>query len=225
MGMASTTSDSEKAEPLLSDTGSTDFLQFQPRPLLKRVFEWLKDRKFTLTFLVGAWIAIFVSASENVSHFTWQSWWTLGLTATALFFLMNNEPPDIVLLTLTVTLRLSGVVTDDQAFSGFRSDGIIAIGALFVVAKCLETSGAIEWMMAHFLWRTNSTGLQLIANFSTKLETLMICSRVNSIIPTIVPYMCRFTRIPHPCQHEQSFSCACRWRSSRAWSTTLPSSP
>jgi di/tricarboxylate transporter len=145
----------DKSEPLLS---SSERKPPAPVRIGHQIIRWISCRKWSVSFLIGTWMTILYSARIDVTGFSWQSWWTLGLTGTALFFLINNQPPDLVLLSVTVLLRLSGVVTDEQAFSGFHSDGILAIGALFAVAKSLETSGAIEWCMAFFLFRTNSIG-------------------------------------------------------------------
>ncbi len=151
-------SSQERNQPLLPEfEHGCDQLSSQNK-LRTKILRWIILRKWSVMFLAGTWGVILFSAQFDVSDFTWQSWWTLGLTGSALFFLINDQPPDLVLLSVTILLRLSGVLTDEQAFSGFHSDGIIAIGALFVVAKSLETSGAIEWLMAHFLYRTESTG-------------------------------------------------------------------
>ena len=147
----------ERNEPLL---GSDNLVQpiLSSESALLSIFHFIRDRKWSFMFLVLTWCSIIFGSQFDVEGFTWQSWWALGLTGSALFCLINDQPPDLVLLTVTILLRLSGVVTDAEAFSGFHSDGIIAIGALFIVAKSLENSGVIEWFMAFFLTRTDSTG-------------------------------------------------------------------
>ena len=171
------------------------------------IARWWFARKWSGLFLVGTWLTILFLAPFDTSDFTWKSWWALGLTGTAMFFLINDQPPDLVLLSVTVLLRLSSVTTDEQAFSGFHSDGILAIGALFVVAKSLETSGAIEWLMSYFLFRTKSTGALDPHDKRISIERWAQTSRA------------------HRRQSGRSCSCVFPWRWSQASSTTRPWSP
>ena len=69
---------------------------------------------------------------------------------------------DVVMLSVTVMLRLLGVITEEQAWRGFSSPGVLAIGVLFVVAKCLEEAGTIELLAGCFLGRTSSPLLAIL---------------------------------------------------------------
>jgi hypothetical protein len=97
-----------------------------------------------------------------VEAFSWQSWATIALTLEALLLMAHNLPPDLVMLSVTVALRLLGIITEEQAWAGFSSPGILAIGVLFVVAKCLEQAGTIELLAGVFLGRTSSPTLALL---------------------------------------------------------------
>lgn len=72
------------------------------------------------------------------------------------------EQTDVVMLSVTVMLRLLGVITEEQAWRGFSSPGVLAIGVLFVVAKCLEEAGTIELLAGCFLGRTSSPLLAIL---------------------------------------------------------------
>ena len=57
------------------------------------------------------------------------------------------------MLAFTVLLVLSNVVSDAQAWAGFSSTSVLSIGALFVVARALEETRAIERILLPILGR------------------------------------------------------------------------
>ncbi len=73
-----------------------------------------------------------MAAVQNaVSDLTWQSWFTIALVFGGLVCMVNDSPPDVVLLAINLTLRVFNIITEEQAWSGFRSEGLLAIGVLF----------------------------------------------------------------------------------------------
>ena len=81
-------------------------------------------------------VCVLASYYSVVDAFTWQSWVTIVLTLEALLLMANDLPPDIILLAVMMMLRLLGIITEEKAWRGFASNGVLAIGVLFVVAKC-----------------------------------------------------------------------------------------
>lgn len=72
------------------------------------------------------------------SALTWESWLTVAVTVIALIAMASNSPPDVTLLAATVILRVFGIITSEQAWSGFSSQGVIAVGVLFIVAAAVQ---------------------------------------------------------------------------------------
>jgi di/tricarboxylate transporter len=67
---------------------------------------------------------------------------TLFILAAAIaLFVTGRLPLDVVALLLLLTLVLSGLLTPSEAFSGFASSAVIAVGAIFVVSAGLFQSG------------------------------------------------------------------------------------
>ncbi len=74
-----------------------------------------------------------------------QFWWTLAvLGAMAAALLSDVARPEIVFVTATGLLLLTGIVTPQEAFAGFSNSAVIAVGALFVVAAGIEETGALS---------------------------------------------------------------------------------
>lgn len=82
---------------------------------------------------------------------TWQSYWAVALFAVALLLMANNLPSDLVMLGFTVILGVSGTITRSQAWRGFSEPAVLVIGALFVLARCLEETKAVEMFILPML--------------------------------------------------------------------------
>ncbi|EKX42783.1 hypothetical protein GUITHDRAFT_111152 [Guillardia theta CCMP2712] len=140
----------------ISDRGKYSELDSQPgiQDHLSSFFA-----KFPLSIVCFVCTSVVCAAAnffDAVPEFNWQSWLTICVTIGALLLMANNCPPELVMLAVTIILRLFNVINDDQAWSGFHSQGILAIGVLLVVVKCLEEAGTIEMVVGNFLGRTSN---------------------------------------------------------------------
>lgn len=71
----------------------------------------------------------------------------IGTTLAALFLILSNRVrPDLVALLVLLTLALTGVVTPDQALSGFSRSAVITIISLFILTRGLEDTGVVQWV-------------------------------------------------------------------------------
>ncbi|MCO5333972.1 MAG: SLC13 family permease [Pyrinomonadaceae bacterium] len=59
-------------------------------------------------------------------------------------FLSGRLPADLVALLVVVALGLTGVLTTQEAFSGFSRSAVITIIAIFVLTEALERTGVTE---------------------------------------------------------------------------------
>ncbi|MDY7025500.1 MAG: SLC13 family permease, partial [Pseudomonadota bacterium] len=88
----------------------------------------------------------------------WQAWFALAVTVTTIILLVFSKiRTSVVLMGSLTTLLVSGVLTGPEAFSGFSNPGVITIGALFVVAAGMYSSGAIDMLTSRILGYTSST--------------------------------------------------------------------
>jgi len=53
-------------------------------------------------------------------------------------------------------LLLTGIISPEQAFSGFANQGVITVGALYVVVAGLRETGGIQWIVQWVLGRPRS---------------------------------------------------------------------
>ncbi|MGH7544623.1 MAG: SLC13 family permease, partial [Gemmatimonadota bacterium] len=79
----------------------------------------------------------------------WQAWLTLAVLAgTVLVLARDRYPPSAVVLAAVVLLLVVGVITPGQAFSGFSNAAPITVAALYVVARGVEKTGALQPLVA-----------------------------------------------------------------------------
>ena len=73
---------------------------------------------------------------------TLEMWITLGiLIAAIVLFITEWLRVDIVALTVVVALMLTGVLTTDEALSGFSNSAVLTIAALFIVGGAVLQTG------------------------------------------------------------------------------------
>ncbi len=66
------------------------------------------------------------------------------LIVALILFFTDKIPADLVALLVVVTLGVSGVLTPQEAFSGFSRSAVITILAIFIIAEALRRSGVTE---------------------------------------------------------------------------------
>src|SRR5450432_1694048 len=66
--------------------------------------------------------------------------------AALLLILTNRLRPDVIALLVLLSLALTGVVTPDQAISGFSRSAVITIISLFIITRGLEDTGVVQWV-------------------------------------------------------------------------------
>ncbi|EOD32728.1 hypothetical protein EMIHUDRAFT_455996 [Emiliania huxleyi CCMP1516] len=129
-----------------------------------RLCRLMRGRPFSVVLLTVAWVVLLSMAAVLVppaelcvgsdeACLNWESYLTVSLLLTAVLLMANGSPPDLVMLALTVALLLCGVISDAQAWAGFCSSSVLSIGALFVVARALEETRAVELMLRPLLGR------------------------------------------------------------------------
>jgi di/tricarboxylate transporter len=80
---------------------------------------------------------------------TSEAWLTLAVvTSTVVVLARELFPPPATILGAIIVLLVLGVVTPQEAFSGFSNPAPIAVAALYVLARAVERTGALQPMVA-----------------------------------------------------------------------------
>lgn len=90
-------------------------------------------------------------------------WITVAtLIVAALLLLSERLRPDLIALLVLLTLGLTGVLTPEEAFSGFSRSAVIAILALFILTHGLEKTGVTRWLGRRMLQLSGGSGTRLV---------------------------------------------------------------
>ena len=74
-----------------------------------------------------------------------QGWITLGvLVATVTALAREILPPPATILSAVILLMVVGVISPQEAFGGFSNPAPIAVAALYVLARAVERTGALQ---------------------------------------------------------------------------------
>jgi len=89
---------------------------------------------------------------------TADAWLTLTVIVVTLALLMTERtPPALAVLGGVVTLLALGVLSPEDALSGFSTPAPFSVAALYVVARAVEKTGAIQPFLRSTLEGVQST--------------------------------------------------------------------
>jgi di/tricarboxylate transporter len=71
----------------------------------------------------------------------------IGITFVALVLILTNRlRSDLTAILVLLALALTGVVTPEEAFSGFSRPAVLTIISLFIITRGLEDTGVVQWV-------------------------------------------------------------------------------
>jgi di/tricarboxylate transporter len=74
---------------------------------------------------------------------------TLLVLALVIFlFIKEVIPPDSVVLLALIVLVITGVLSPSEAFSGFGSDFIVTLAAIFMVSSVIQENGVVDYLVS-----------------------------------------------------------------------------
>lgn len=90
----------------------------------------------------------------------------VALIVIALLLIMSGKMrPDLVGILIIVTLPVLGIITPEQAISGFSRSAVITIIGLFIISQALEDTGIVSWIAARMKTIGAGSETRLIALF------------------------------------------------------------
>lgn len=87
-----------------------------------------------------------------------MGWVSLLTTAGVLITLMTTRlATDMVMLAALVFLSVSGILTAQEALSGFSNNGLVTVAFMYVIAAGINNTGGLDWVIKHLLGRPRKT--------------------------------------------------------------------
>jgi di/tricarboxylate transporter len=124
----------------------------------------------------------------------WEAWFTGGLIVALMGILATTRAaPDMVFLGGLVLLVLVGIVPAPQAFEGLANQGVITVGALYVVVAGLRETGGVQWLVQRVLGRPESLSR---AQLRLMLPVTVLSAFLNNtpVVGMLIPAVSEWAR-------------------------------
>lgn len=122
------------------------------------------------------------------------------IVAIVALFIWNRLPVEIVAIGATLVLWATGVLSLDQAISGFGDPTVIFIASLFVVSEGLDATGATTWVGQRLIAWAGDGRTRLIVLMMLIVGVLTALISVNgavaALLPVVVVMAVRLGRAP-----------------------------
>ena len=109
----------------------------------------------------------------------------LGITM--VLFMWGRWQPDLVAVGSLVALYLAGVVTLDEAFSGFANSTVVLIGALFIVGEGLSRTGVTAFVGDRLIGSARGSALRLLVLSMVATAVLSAFISNAGTVATLMP--------------------------------------
>ncbi len=119
----------------------------------------------------------------------WEAWFTLVVLVFMIVALARERfPPSATILSAVIVLLVAGVVSAEQAFSGFSNPAPITVAALYVLARAVEKTGALQPLVSAALGGgrdRRSSLIRLVAPTATASAFLNNTPVVAMLVPQV----------------------------------------
>ncbi len=110
----------------------------------------------------------------------------LTLLIAIVLIAIKNYPPDVVFLTVLTLLFISGIVTPAEALVGFSNEGMLTIGALYIVAAGMRETGGVQLFLQKFMGRPSEVW-KMQAKLMLSAMSMSAFLNNTPIVSTLIP--------------------------------------
>jgi anion transporter len=109
-----------------------------------------------------------------------DAWLTLAVLLLVLVGLVRDWlGPDVLMTGAVAVLMVAGVVTPSEALAGFANAGVLTVAGLFVVARAVEQSGALDRLTR---WALGNSTREATGYKRTKLRMMVATAGLSSVL-------------------------------------------
>lgn len=128
---------------------------------------------------------------------SYQGWATLTVVGALLFALLKNlAPTDVLFLAATSLFAATGIISAEEAFSGFNNSGVLTVAFLFVVVAGLRETGVLDEVGHHVLGKAKSERSAML-RLSTIVMPMSAILNNTPIVAMFVPIVMDWCRRNH----------------------------
>ncbi|UCF17162.1 MAG: SLC13 family permease, partial [Phycisphaerales bacterium] len=122
----------------------------------------------------------------------WEAFYCLAVLALVFAGLTRNRAPDALLLGALVLVTVVGIVSPEEALSGFSNAGMLTVGALYVIAAALRETGALDiagsWILGRA--RTERGVLMRMAGSVTGMSAFLNNTPIVAMFIPVIANWC-----------------------------------
>ncbi len=123
----------------------------------------------------------------------WEAFFCLGMIVMVFWGLVTNRPPDALLLGALALVTVVGIISPDEAFAGFSNQGMLTVGALYIVASALRETGALDTVGRRILGSAKSERgvLKRLAGTVTVMSAFLNNTPIVAMFIPIITNWCK----------------------------------
>lgn len=124
----------------------------------------------------------------------WTAWLSLSLTAAMVLAMVRGvAAPDLILIGGLSFLLAAGILTPDEALSGFSNTGMLTIAVMLVVSRGVQQTGSLDFLVGKLLGHPKSLGA---AQLRMMLPVCAMSAFLNNtpVVAMMVPVISDWSR-------------------------------
>jgi di/tricarboxylate transporter len=119
---------------------------------------------------------------------TTEAWITIGIIIiSAILLITERVRSDLVAIFVALSLRLTGVLSTEQALSGFSQSAVLTILSVFIITHGLEKTGATGWVGRHLLRLAGASEKRLLTVITLTAAMLSIFMNTIAAAAILLP--------------------------------------
>lgn len=124
----------------------------------------------------------------------WEAWFTLMIIGGIFIGLLRNwAAPDALFMAAVVVLATVGIISPEEAFSGFSNPGMLTVAFLFIVAAGLKETGFLDLLGQRVLGKAK-TERGLLGRLSLVVLPMSAFLNNTPIVAMFVPVVLSWSR-------------------------------
>lgn len=128
------------------------------------------------------------SPNAIIARMTPAGWITIATIAFAAVALISGKlRPDVTALMVVVILGLTGVITPDEALSGFSAAAVITVLSIFILTSGIEQTGVTRWIGQRVLKLTGSSENRIVAALALTAASLSLFMNTIAAAAVLLP--------------------------------------
>ncbi len=115
-----------------------------------------------------------------------DGWFTLAMLVAMLALLaLDRLPPSMVVVATTVSLMISGIISQQEAFAGFSNPAPITVAALYVLAFAAQKTGLLSPAVSRLLG--DGTGWRAVARLTAPVAGASAFLNNTPLVAMLIP--------------------------------------